>query len=77
MAMMTLALMSSSRWESRRCSPATPTSYRRTTSLPRASAVRAASSATGMSLVPPVATTTFPLPSGEGRLPTMPMRPIS
>ena len=44
--------------------PRHPTSYRRTTSLPRASAVRAASSATGMSLVPPVATT-FPAAVGE------------
>ena len=38
-----------------------------------ASAVNAASSATGMSLVPPVATTMVPSPSGSGR---GPIRPI-
>ena len=65
------------RWERVRCRPATPTSYRRVTWLPSTSAVRAASSATGMSLVPPVATTMVPLPVGAGISPTMPMRPIS
>ena len=49
-----------------------PTSYSRTTSLPSTCAVSAASSATGMSLVPPVAMTTFPMPSGWGSPPTMP-----
>ena len=52
--------ISGSRLASSRCSPATPTSYSRVTRLPSTSAVRAASSATGMSLVPPVATTMLP-----------------
>ena len=58
---------------SRRCSPATPTSYSRTTRFPSTSAVSAASSATGI-----VATcrrsrsTIFPSPSGSGSGPTMP-----
>ena len=53
-----------SRWARRRWIPATPTSHRRSTGLPVSSAVRAASSATGMSVVPPVATTTVPRARG-------------
>ena len=41
--------------------------------MPYASAVSAASSATGMSLVPPVATTIFPIPSLGGISPIMPI----
>src|SRR5512143_2521893 len=48
---------SSSRWI-----PATPTSKRRSTRLPRNSAVTAASSATGLSEVPAVTTRTIPFP---------------
>lgn len=77
MAMITEALMISSIWCKVRCRPATPTSYSRSTSLPWTSAVRAASSATGMSLVPPVATTMRPMPSGSGRSPMMPHRASS
>jgi hypothetical protein len=40
--------------------PATPTSYNCSTGLPNARAVTAASSATGMSLVPAVAINTGP-----------------
>ena len=45
---------------SSRCTPATPTSNSRVTRQPMTSAQTAASSATGMSAVPPVATTTWP-----------------
>ena len=62
-AMTTRAVMRGSRLLKRRCSPATPTSYSRVTRLPRVSAVMAASSATPISLVPPVATTMLPRPS--------------
>ena len=76
-ATMHRADMISSAWDSSRWTPDTPTSYRRFTRLPSASAVTAASSATGMSLVPPVATTTVPSPSGSGGAPMTPMRPDS
>src|SRR3990172_3202212 len=46
--------------------PATPTSKRRSTRLPRNSAVTAASSATGMSDVPAVTTSTAPFPTTFG-----------
>ena len=59
-AITTRAPSSTSRCESNRCNPATPTSYSRVTRLPSASAVRAASSATGISLVPPVAIAILP-----------------
>src|SRR5207237_10056791 len=48
---------------SRRCNPATPTSYSRSTWLPINSAVTAASSATERSDVPAVATTIVPAPA--------------
>ena len=46
--------------------PATPTSHSRSTVTPASDAVSAASSATGMSEVPPVATTTCPGTFGHG-----------
>src|SRR6202035_5935414 len=55
--MTTRARASAPRFASKRCMPATPTSYRRSTSLPIISAVTTASSATGMSLVPAAAGT--------------------
>src|SRR5438874_879475 len=55
-ATITLASLSSSRWASSRCKPATPQSTTRSTRLPRASATSAASSATGRSAVPAAAT---------------------
>src|SRR6476661_8614900 len=56
--MMTPAPSSASRRESSRWIPATPTSVRRSARQPIASAVTAASSATGRSLVPAVTTST-------------------
>ena len=49
--------------------PETPASYTLTTLFPRASAVIAASSATGMSLVPAVMTVIFPMSCFSGNLP--------
>src|SRR6476659_11075952 len=46
--------------------PATPTSVRRSTVLPNARAVTAASSATGRSLVPAVTMRIVPWPDGTG-----------
>ena len=51
-AITALTLRSFSSFANRRCRPATPTSYNRSTRAPKNSAVRAASSATGRSLVP-------------------------
>ena len=73
MAMITLASIIISILAKSRCTPDTPTSYSLNTSLPKVSAVIAASSATGMSLVPPVATTIFPMPEA---LDFSPIRPI-
>ena len=64
-------------WASRRCTPATPTSKRRVTRQPMTSAHTAASSATGMSAVPPVATTTWPSRGGSARRSTTMTRAAS
>ena len=58
--MTTLASRTVGMLASSRCSPATPTSFTRTTSLPMKSAVSAASSATGKSLVPAHSTAMVP-----------------
>src|SRR5262249_8532789 len=63
-AMTTRARSSRARSASRRCSPATPTSYNRSTSFPMTSAETAASSAAGMSEVPAAAIRTTPSPRG-------------
>ena len=55
-----------SRWETRRCRPATPQSRYRSTRLPRNSAVRAASSATDWSEVPALTMPTKPSVCGTG-----------
>ncbi len=60
-----------------RCTPATPTSKRRVTRQPITSAQTAASSATGMSAVPPVATTTWPSRGGSARRSTTMTRAAS
>ena len=72
-AIITLAFIIASIWFISLCIPATPTSYSLTTSLPYTSAVLAASSATGISLVPPVATTILPLPFFSGISPIIPI----
>ena len=61
---MTLAASRAPRASRIRCNPATPTSYRVSTRLPRIAAVTADSSATGMSEVP--AETTSTRPTGRG-----------
>ena len=59
-AMTTFALSISSRRESRRSTPATPTSGTNVEEMPRYSSVARASSATAVSAVPPVTTETVP-----------------
>ena len=59
-AITTFADASSSRYVSSLCMPATPTSYTLVTLFPRTSAVRAASSDTYASLVPPDTITISP-----------------
>ncbi len=59
-AMTTLAFSISSRRESRRRTPATPTSGTNVEVTPRYSSVARASSATAVSAVPPVTTETVP-----------------
>jgi hypothetical protein len=68
-AMMTSARSISSRRESRRSTPATPTSGTSVEDTPRYSSDRRASSATGVSEVPAVTTATVPSTRGMG-LPT-------
>ena len=68
-AMMTSARSISSSRESRRNTPATPTSGTSVDATPRYSSERRASSATGMSEVPAVTTATTPSTRGMG-LPT-------
>ena len=67
-AMMALASLRTSRCGSSRWRPATPQSNTRSTRLPIASAVTAASSATGRSEVPALTTTISPTPSRASRL---------
>ena len=72
-AIMTFARIISSECDKSLCIPATPTSYSLVTLFLSASAVRAASSATGISLVPPVAITMLESVSGSGIFPTIPI----
>src|SRR6186713_2318834 len=62
----TAARVSDAAPDSTRWIPATPTSVNRSTSLPSAVAVTAASSATGRSLVPAVTIRIVPRPRGAG-----------
>jgi hypothetical protein len=68
-AITTSARSISSRRDSRRSKPATPTSGTRLEETPRYSSVRRASSATAVSMVPAVTTQTIPSTRGMG-LPT-------
>ena len=75
--MMTRARSICVRWLSTRCRPATPASYAVATRLPRARSVSTASSATGMSEVPAVMTSTEPRVVFGGRRVTVITRPAS
>ena len=70
-ATMAVARRISGKAEIIRCRPDTPISKTRSTFAPHISAVTAASSATGMSAVPPVQTATSPVRSSSGFIPAV------